>query len=157
MFYYTDPLVLTRHNAVAVTANTAWIAMPTSMATNMGITTTCSTAVTLCAQPAKRGDYLQIYATGLGKATPNGDPGAAVLPTGSVAPINGNPLYETVGMPTVMIGGQPATVVFSGLGPGFAGLYQVDVQIPANISPGDDVPISISLAGRTDSDTIAIQ
>lgn len=157
LFYYTDPLVLTRRNAVAVTANTAWIAMPTSMAANMGLPTACPTAVTLCGQPAMRGGYLQMYVTGLGKATPNGDPNGAVLPTGMVAPISGDPLYHTVGTPTVMIGGQQATVIFSGLGPGFAGLYQVDVQIPTNIPAGNDVPISISLGGRMDSATIALQ
>lgn len=157
MFYYTDPVVLTRHNAVAVTANTAWIAMPTSMATNMGLSTTCSTAATLCGQPAKRGGYLQIYVTGLGKATPNGDPNGAVLPTGTVAPVSGDPIYYSIAPPVVTIGGQPATVVFSGLAPGFAGLYQVDVQIPTNIPAGNDVPLSISLGGQTDSDTVALQ
>ncbi len=157
IFYYVDPLVLTRRNAVAVTANTAWIAMPTSMATNMGLTTTCSSPVTLCGQPAKRGGYLQIYVTGLGKATPNGDPNGAVLPTGMLAPTSGNPLYLTVATPTVTIGGQPAPVLFSGIGPGYNGLYQVDVQIPANIAAGTDVPLVITVAGASDSATIAIQ
>jgi uncharacterized protein (TIGR03437 family) len=157
IFYYTDPLLLTRHNAVAVTANTAWIAMPASTATNLGLPTTCATAATLCGQPAKRGGYLQIYATGLGKATPNADPNGAVLPTGTLAPANGNPLYYTLGTPTVTIGGQPATVVFSGIGPGYNGLYQVDVQIPTSIAAGSDVPLVISLAGASDTATVALQ
>jgi uncharacterized protein (TIGR03437 family) len=157
IFYYVDPLVLTRRNAVAVTANTAWIAMPSSMAANMGLPTTCPTAITLCGQPAQRGGYLQIYVTGLGKATPGGDPNGAVLPTGTLAPGSGNPLYETVAAPTVMIGGQPAPVLFSGVGPGYNGLYQVDVQIPANITPGSDVPLVITIAGASDSATVAIQ
>jgi uncharacterized protein (TIGR03437 family) len=157
IFYYTDPLVLTRRNAVAVTANTAWIAMPASMAANLGLSTTCGTAATLCGQPAKRGGYLQIYATGLGKATPGGDPNGAVLPTGTLAPVSGNPLYATVVTPTVTIGGQPAAVLFSGEGPGYNGLYQVDVQIPSNITPGTDVLLVISTAGATDSATVAIQ
>jgi uncharacterized protein (TIGR03437 family) len=157
IFYYSDPLVLTRRNAVAVTANTAWIAMPTSMATTMGLPTVCSTAITLCGQPAKRGGFLQIYATGLGKATPGGDPNGAVLPTGTLAPASGNPLYMTVFLPSVTIGGQPAPVLFSGVGPGYNGLYQVDVQIPSNITPGSDVPLVISIGGATDSATVAIQ
>jgi uncharacterized protein (TIGR03437 family) len=157
MFYYNDPLVLTRRNAVAVTANTSWIAMPLSMAAGMGLPVTCSSAATVCGQPAKRGGYLQIYATGLGKATPGGDPNGAVLPTGTLAPASGNPLYLTVATPTVTIGGQPAPVLFSGLGPGYDGLYQVNVQIPANITPGDDVPLVISMAGASDSATVAIQ
>ncbi len=157
IFYYQDPLVLSRHNAVAIIANTAWIAMPLSMAPSLGVPATCVTAASICAHPAKRGDYLQIYVTGLGKATANGDPAGAVLPTGTVAPASGNPLYLTLAQPTVTIGGQPAPVLFSGIGPGFSGLYQVDVQIPTNIAPGDDVPLVITILGSTDSATVAIQ
>jgi uncharacterized protein (TIGR03437 family) len=158
IFFYADPLVLTRRNAVAVTANTAWVAMPLSMAASMQWPTNCSQlgAAALCAQPAHPGDYLVIYATGLGKATPNGDPSGAVLPTGSVAPPDGKPVYQTVAMPTVTIGGQTANVLFSGLVPGNAGLYQVNVQIPAGVASGDDVPLQISMAGASDSATIAI-
>jgi uncharacterized protein (TIGR03437 family) len=159
IFFYADPLVPTRRNAVAVTANTAWIAMPLSLAATMGLPTNCSQvgAGTVCAQPATPGGYLQIYVTGLGQATPNGNPSGAVLPTGSVAPVSGNPLYETVATPAVMIGNQPATVLFSGIAPGYAGLYQVDVQIPANVTAGNDVPVQISIGGASDSATIAVQ
>lgn len=158
IFSYSDPLVLTRRNAVAVTANTAWIAMPLSMAATMGLPTNCNAlgAAALCAQPAHAGDYLQIYATGLGKATPNGDPNGTVLATGTVAPADGKPVYLTVATPTVTIGGQPATVLFSGLVPGLAGLYQVNVQIPSGVAPGDDVPLMISMGAASDAATIAI-
>lgn len=158
MFFFTDPLVPSRHNAVAATANTAWFAMPLSMAASMGLPTNCAAlgAASTCAQPAHPGDYLQLYVTGLGKATVNGDPNGALLPTGSVAPASGSPLYQTLLTPSVTIGGQPATVLFSGLGPGFSGLYQVDVQIPANTPVGDDVPIQITCGGIADSATIAL-
>ncbi|HTS46821.1 MAG TPA: hypothetical protein VMH05_02690 [Bryobacteraceae bacterium] len=157
IFYYTDPLVLTRRNAVAVTANTAWIAMPTSMANNLGLPTNCSNPPSVCGQPAKRGDYLQIYTTGLGKATPNGDPNGAILPTGMLAPSSGNPLYVTLVTPTVMIGAEQAPLLFSGVAPGDNGLYQVDVQIPSDVTPGDDVPLVIVMGQASDSTTIAIQ
>ncbi len=159
LFYYGDPLVPGRHNAVAVIANTAWISMPASMAATYGLSTNCAalTPASLCAQAVTRGGYLQLYVTGLGKATPNGDPNGSGLTTGSVAPANGNPIYLTVATPTVTIGGQPALVLFSGIGPGYNGLYQVNVQVPANITPGNDVPIQISLAGISDSATVAVQ
>lgn len=157
IFYYTDPLVLKRRNAVAVAANTAWIAMPTSMANNMGLPTNCTNPLSVCGQPAKRGGYLQIYSTGLGIATPNGDPNGAVLPTGSLAPASGNPLYVTVVTPSVTIGGEQAPLLFSGVAPGYNGLYQVDVQIPGDLSPGSDVPLVISMGQASDSATIAIQ
>jgi hypothetical protein len=32
----------------------------------------------------------------------------------------------------------------------------VNVQIPSGIAPGDDVPLQVSMAGATDSATIAI-
>jgi uncharacterized protein (TIGR03437 family) len=151
IFFNTDPLVLTRHNAVAVVANTAWIAMPLSMATSIGLPTGCAALgrAALCAQPAHPGDFLEVYLTGLGK---NG----TVLPTGSVAPVGRNLLYVTVTTPSVTIGGQVAQVLFSGLAPGYAGLYQVNVQVPSTIAPGDDIPIHISMAGVSDTATIAI-
>ncbi len=157
IFYYQDPLVPWRHNAVAVTANTVSIAMPASLAASLGVPTTCASAASLCAQPAKRGGYLQIYVTGLGVATPNGDPAGAPLASGSLAPASGNPLYLTLAQPTVTIGGQPAPMLFSGIAPGYNGLYQVDVQIPANIAPGDDVPLVLTQLGSTDTATIAVQ
>ncbi len=115
IFFNTDPLVRTRHNAVAVVANTAWIAMPLSMAASIGLPTGCAALgrAALCAQPADPGDFLQIYVTGLGKATPFSDPNGTVLPTGSVAPIGGNPLYATLATPSVTIGGQVVQVLFS--------------------------------------------
>jgi minor extracellular serine protease Vpr len=40
-------------------------------------------------------------------------------------------------VPRVIIGGFEATVQFAGLAPGFVGLYQVNVQVPANIPSGN--------------------
>jgi uncharacterized protein (TIGR03437 family) len=48
---------------------------------------------------------------------------------------------------SVTIGGQPAVVQFAGLTPGFAGLYQVNVQIPAGVTPSASVPLVISQDG----------
>src|SRR5258708_1104243 len=93
---------------------------------------------------------------GLGEGRPNGDPNGAPLVTGSIAPANGDPLYSTVATPTVTILGSQATVLFSGLVPGYAGLYQVNVQIPSFMKIGDDVPVEVSLAGASASVTIAI-
>ncbi len=160
IFFYTDPTLASRRNSVAVAANTAWIAMPTSMAAAMGLPQNCGAlgAATICGQPVHAGGYLQIYATGLGKATPNGTPSGPVLSTGTVAPANGSLLYETVATPTVTIGGLNAPVLFSGIAPGYTGLYQVDVQIPAGVATGNDVPLQISMPGSMpDSATIAIQ
>ena len=159
IFFFTDPTVSSRRNAAALIPNTAWLAMPRSMATAMGIPTDCTglSKLSTCAQPPRGGDVVQLFVTGLGKATPKADPLGKVLATGSVAPADGNPLYLTIATPLVKIGGMPATVQYSGIAPGFAGLYQVNVQIPLGVQPGDDVPVEISMPGSiSDTATIAI-
>jgi uncharacterized protein (TIGR03437 family) len=55
---------------------------------------------------------------------------------------------------TVTIGGQTAQPSFAGLTPGFAGLYQVNVQIPNGVMPGDQVPVSISVGGKSSPGSI---
>jgi uncharacterized protein (TIGR03437 family) len=62
-----------------------------------------------------------------------------------------------VATPTVTVGGVAAKVVFCGLAPGFAGLYQVDFQLPANVATGDNVALGITMPGSsTATATIAI-
>jgi uncharacterized protein (TIGR03437 family) len=48
----------------------------------------------------------------------------------------------------VTIGGKPATVQFSGLTPPYVGLYQVNVQVPTGLTPGNQ-PITIANGGAT--------
>ena len=91
--------------------------------------------------------YILIYCTGLGAVT-------NTPPTGSPAP--SKPLAQTTTTPTVTIGGVQATnVQFSGLAPGYVGLYQVNVQVPATVATGTAVPVIISIGGKT-SNTVTI-
>ena len=80
------------------------------------------------AAPAEKGEIVTIYATGLGRVTP------AVL---SGIPAPHTPLSFTTGSISVMIGGQSAQILYSGLTPGSVGLYQINVRVPENISSGD--------------------
>ena len=48
-------------------------------------------------------------------------------------------------MVTASIGSAPATVTFAGLAPGYAGLYQVNVLVPA-LAAGD-YPLRITAGG----------
>jgi len=57
----------------------------------------------------------------------------------------------------VTIGGTPAGVLYSGLVPGYPGEYQVDVQVPAGVANGDDIPVVITMDGLSDTATISIQ
>jgi uncharacterized protein (TIGR03437 family) len=162
VFRVTDPANTALINAAAQFANTVWLAIPTSAASDFQIPINCTTSMAnplvLCGQPAAPGDTLILYATGLGAATPNGDPSGQGLATGTVAPASGSPLYETVATPTVMVGGVPATVVFSGLAPGDAGVYQIDFTVPTGVTEGDTVPLAVSMPGSTtdSSTTIAV-
>jgi uncharacterized protein (TIGR03437 family) len=100
--------------------------------------------------PATRGSYVQLFMNGLGPV--NCTAGAPYC-TSSNQPADGlaapsTQLAKTMATPTVTIGGQPATVLFSGLAPGFASLYQVNVDVPSNIATGRQ-PITFTIGGVT--------
>ncbi len=158
IFRIADPSDSSRMNGAVLFTNTAWKVMPLSMAAALGLPSCSSvTTASVCGKPAKAKDQIEIYLTGLGKATPNGDPNGKVLPTGSLAPTDGSVLYKTVELPVVKIGGVQATVSFSGIAPGNAGQYQINVEVPDGVKPGDDVTLEITMQdGSKDTVTIAI-
>jgi uncharacterized protein (TIGR03437 family) len=92
------------------------------------------------ANPAKAGDIVVIYCTGLGATNP-------AVRSGEAAPTPPSPLAKVVMPVSATIGGQPASVQFAGLTPGYAGLYQVNVQVPSGITPGSSVPLVITQDG----------
>jgi uncharacterized protein (TIGR03437 family) len=88
---------------------------------------------------ASRGSMVQLFANGLGPVTnqpASGDPASS------------SPLSWTTTMPVVTIGGENANVEFSGLAPGYPGLYQINVKVPSRISPGTQ-PVILSIGGQT--------
>ena len=90
--------------------------------------------------PAVQGEYISIYATGLGSTFRSGG-----LDVASIAP-------------RVMMDNNPAPVIFAGLAPGFLGLYQINVQVPVGTPPGLATPLTV-ISGKYTSNavTIAIQ
>lgn len=92
--------------------------------------------------PAKAGDALTLYSIGLGPTSP-------ALVTGAAAP--STPLAQLTTTPQVVFGNgispTVATPFFAGASPGFAGLYQVNVNIPPGLPPG---PVEVRL-GFADS------
>src|ERR1700679_2897010 len=83
------------NNGAIQIAGSVWDAMPTALAASLGLPACSGLAnTTLCGEPAKPGDNIVVYWTGGGPTTPN-------LPTGQVAPADGNPLYITTQIPTV--------------------------------------------------------
>jgi uncharacterized protein (TIGR03437 family) len=107
-------------------------------------------AVDRVARPARRGEFISIYATGLGDVTHRPASGAP-------AP-NQTPFSETVITPTVWIGGVSIAPTFSGLAPNFVGLYQVNARVPAEVPRGDAVPMMMQVGGmETNVVTLAVQ
>ncbi len=94
-------------------------------------------------QPVSPGQYIEIYATGLGQVVGTG--GAAPPADGQPAPASGSPLFSTAATATVTIGGLNAPVSFAGLAPGFVALYQVNVQVPSGVQAGSAVPVVLTL------------
>ncbi|HWF11800.1 MAG TPA: hypothetical protein VG297_25205 [Bryobacteraceae bacterium] len=78
-------------------------------------------------------DYIDVFLTGLGSVVPAVPDGAAAPPLGPLSNVYPpNSISASVG------GSQnPATVVFAGLAPGLAGLYQVNLSVPAGLASGD--------------------
>ena len=89
--------------------------------------------------PAERGEIIVIYGTGLGAVD-------SPVELGQPAPV---PAAKTRNAVKVTIGGRPAEVLFSGLTPGYAGLYQVNARVPADAPAGDAVEVVLEVAGQT--------
>jgi uncharacterized protein (TIGR03437 family) len=99
--------------------------------------------------PAKAGDILIIYATGMGALnTPIAD---------GQAPANSdNVLRTTIATPTVMVGGVKAQLVYSVLSPQFVGVDQLAITVPTGVTPGNNVPLQIVAGGVTSPSTTGI-
>jgi len=100
------------------------------------------------ATPATRGQYVVIYSTGLGAVANQPATGATVSDASAT----------TVQLPTVTIGGVQASTNFAGLAPGYVGVYQINALVPATITPGAAVSLSLSSGGISSKTvTIAVQ
>lgn len=89
--------------------------------------------------PVARGNVVQLFLNGLGPVNNQPADGAAA-PAGPYATTKVNP--------TITIGGQQATIQFSGLAPYYASLYQVNAVVPEGIAAGTQ-PIICSVGGVT--------
>lgn len=107
----------------------------------------------LNAHPAKAGDTIVIYAIGLGATDPPVPSGAA--PAGLARVTTTPQVYFNRGIFTNYVAVEP---LFAGLTPGFAGLYQLNVVVPADAPKGDQIPIYILFPGfESNHANVAIQ
>jgi len=91
------------------------------------------------ANGAQGGSVIQLFATGLGPVAPP-------VATGTLAPSSA-PLALSTEVPTVTLDGAPANVEFSGLSPGFVGLWQVNVRVPQGTRAGE-APLQLRTSGQ---------
>jgi uncharacterized protein (TIGR03437 family) len=96
--------------------------------------------------PAAPGDVIILWGTGFGPTSP-------AAPAGQETP--SNTTYNTANTVSVTVGGKPATVYGAALAPGYAGLYQVAIQIPASLANGD-YPVVATINGAQSPATTLI-
>jgi len=88
-------------------------------------------------RPAKPGDYIQLYATGLGATNPPYPVGQVLT---SVYPI------ADLSRVRVSVGGLPVPVLFAGIT--YPGLFQINIQVPDG-TPDGDLPVVLQIDGQS--------
>jgi len=98
--------------------------------------------------PANRDEHLTMYAVGLGPTTGGvvtagaPSPSSPLAVTGTVQVFFGDPTYKQAGI----------IVDWSGLAPGFVGLYQLNLRVPGFHISGDALPVTLRV-GSVNSPT----
>jgi uncharacterized protein (TIGR03437 family) len=87
-------------------------------------------------RPAQAGDYVLLFATGLGQTNPP-------YPVGQVLTA-AYPIPD-LSKVSVLVGGKPANVMFAGMT--YPGLFQINIQVPSGVPVGDQ-PIVLGVAGQ---------
>jgi uncharacterized protein (TIGR03437 family) len=90
---------------------------------------------------------ITVYASGLGAVVPS-------IPAGTAPPVS--PLSITSEAVSVYIGGLFAKVWYSGMAPGYAGLYQLNVEVPTGVQPGTR-KITVSAGGLSSQQGVTIE
>jgi uncharacterized protein (TIGR03437 family) len=99
------------------------------------------------ANPAARGSVISLFGTGEGPVYPQ-----LVWENLSIS----TPFSTPVAPVTVTIGGQPAAISYAGAAPLEAiGIFQVNVTIPATLSPGSQ-PVIVSVGGIATSKNVTV-
>jgi len=103
-----------------------------------------SNSFNTASNPVAPGDYVILYATGLGNpVTP--------IDTGEAAPV----ADASAAAVTVNVGGVAVAPYYAGVTPGLAGLDQISVQIPAGLGSGE-TPVFVTSADGAQSQTISV-
>jgi uncharacterized protein (TIGR03437 family) len=97
--------------------------------------------------PAARGDWVSIFATGAGVTTPASTDG---LLASAPYPV---PIADV----SVTIDGLPCPTNFAGAAPGLvSGLLQINAQVPAGVTTGPAVPVHVSIGSASSPLTVTV-
>src|SRR4030095_8244893 len=96
--------------------------------------------------PARRGEPIIIWATGNGELSDTPE-------DGQPAPV---PPVTTQVQPRAPFGGVEAEVLFSGLSPGLAGVWQINAVVPSGAPLGANVPLVITQGLTGNAPPIAV-
>ena len=112
-------------------------------------------------RPARAGDVLEIYATGLGAVEPPiADGRNSCAPDGvCLADGSNTVLRHTVARPRVWIGAYelaPENIRFSGLAPSLAGMNLVVIEVPPNLAPSAVAELRLAAGGRISQSGVTI-
>jgi uncharacterized protein (TIGR03118 family) len=146
------PVVVTNNGLTSATANAQLSAFAPAFFVFKGnaiaayhsdnVTPVGASGVTTGSTPAAAGETIVLYGTGFGPTTPGYAAGQLIT-----TPV---PLAA---LPTVTFGGASATVTYAGLVG--AGLYQINVTVPAN-TPSGDTPVVATIGGASTQSTAII-
>lgn len=92
-------------------------------------------------RPAKPGETIVIYGIGLGPVTPNTPAGQIVTQSGQLSGLR------------ILFGQTAAQVPYAGLAPGYVGLYQFNIVVPA-VADSNLVPLAFFLDGAAGVQTL---
>ncbi len=101
------------------------------------IATHLSGALISSAAPAQAGEIIVLYVAGLGRVTPDTTPGRIVTRAASIV---------AASQMQVLLAGKAcpaANILYAGLAPGFAGLYQINLVVPPLTPSNPEIRISV--------------
>jgi uncharacterized protein (TIGR03437 family) len=120
-----------------------------SSGTGLGAILHANNTLVTSASPAKLGETVSIYLTGLGAVSPSVSDGTAGM---------SSPLSKVTETVSVTIGNVSATVLFAGLAPGLPGLYQINVTVPSSLVGSGNIGLLVRTPEAfAEQSTIAIQ
>jgi uncharacterized protein (TIGR03437 family) len=138
-------------NSVAIPLSTTapGVFTQNSSGTGLGAILHANNTLVTSSSPAKKGETVSIYLTGLGAVSPSVSDGTAGL---------SSPLSKVTETVKVTIGNASATVLYAGLAPGLPGLYQINVTVPTSLTGSGNIGLAVQTPEAfAEQSTIAIQ